>query len=134
MLFTTTKENILTKLNQVANIANGKNGNAILSHILIVVDNGDLILTGSDSEIELVSRIRLDQEWEQGSITVPSKKFLDIIKSFNNNSLIKFKLESDKATISSGKSKLKLSTLPSESYPEFKRNSIDKNFAISSNI
>ena len=89
----------------------------VLSNILLQVEDGILSLTGTDLEVEMLARVTLSNECENGEITVPAKKFLEICKSLDSNSLISLVLKENKLKLSTSKSRFTLSTLPASDFP-----------------
>ncbi len=89
----------------------------VLANVLIQVDNGHLSLTGTDLEVEMVSKIALEGEYEPGEVTVPAKKFLDIVKSLSHDEIITLQIVENKVRLSTSKSRFTLSTLPATEFP-----------------
>ncbi|GAB3025995.1 DNA polymerase III subunit beta [Bowmanella dokdonensis] len=117
MKFTISRENFLQPLQLVAGAVERRHTLPILSNVLIKVSEGTLWLTGTDLEVELISNVALEGEVEDGEITVPAKKLLDICKGFSDSSSLEFKLEGSKALLKAGRGKYSLSTLPASDYP-----------------
>jgi DNA polymerase-3 subunit beta len=101
----------------------------ILSNILIVVNENCLVLTGTDLEIQLIAKINLDSS-ETGEITIPARKFLDIIRLLPSEAEIKIELSNEKIKVSSGRSRFLLSTLAANNYPEFSESEFENQFLI----
>ncbi|GGD71876.1 DNA polymerase III subunit beta [Lacimicrobium alkaliphilum] len=117
MKFTISRENFLQPLQLVAGAVERRHTLPILSNVLIKVSEGTLWLTGTDLEVELISNVALSGDFEDGEVTVPAKKLLDICKGFTDNSEILFALDGSKAILKAGRGKYSLSTLPAEEYP-----------------
>lgn len=138
MQFTINRENFLKPLQLVVGtVSSGRAIQAITSNILIKVENNLLSLTGTDLEVELMSKIPLNIESASGSlegeITVPARKLLDICKGLPESCQISFSLKNEKVTIRSGKSRYLLSTLPSVEFPNIEALKILTEFNIPSN-
>jgi DNA polymerase-3 subunit beta len=118
MKFTITREDLLPALQQVVGVIERKQTLPILSNVLLKLDEHQLELTGTDLEVQLVTRIAVDAD-EPGSLTVPARKFLDICRLLPERNLVKIESRQDKFHISCGSSRFNLSTLPAENYPEF---------------
>ncbi|NNE36824.1 MAG: DNA polymerase III subunit beta [Gammaproteobacteria bacterium] len=88
----------------------------ILVNLLLSVTTEEICLTGSDMEVELISRIKSSNK-ETGDITLPARKLLDICRALPENAEIKVKINGDKAQVRSGKSRFTLTTLPPVEYP-----------------
>lgn len=110
------KEDLLTPLLTVAGAVDKKQSLAILSNFLLNVSQGSLSITATDLEIEISAKVACDAN-SNGSITVPAKKFIDIIRSLDENSSPKIVCDNGVLTIKHGRSSFKLTTLPAENYP-----------------
>ncbi|WP_102794796.1 DNA polymerase III subunit beta [Bowmanella denitrificans] len=117
MKFTISRENFLQPLQLVAGAVERRHTLPILSNVLIKVSEGTLWLTGTDLEVELISNMSLLGDSEDGEITVPAKKLLDIVKGFSDSTDVEFHLEGNKALLKSGRGRYSLSTLPASEYP-----------------
>lgn len=116
MKFSVVRETLLKPLQLVAGVVERKGTMAVLSNVLLEVKDNTLTLTGSDLEVELVGRLPLD-ECEEGRITVPARKMMDICKSLPDGAVIELSVDGQKAVIRSGRSRFSLSTLPAEEFP-----------------
>ncbi len=54
---------------------------------------------------------------ESGDITVPGRKFLDILRALPEKSLVAITVEGEKVVIKAGRSRFSLSTLPASEFP-----------------
>ncbi|QIA64625.1 DNA polymerase III subunit beta [Vibrio astriarenae] len=117
MKFTIAREHLLKPLQQVSGALGGRPTLPILGNLLIKVENNTLSMTATDLEVELVSKVALESDCEAGSITVPSRKFLDICRSLPDASQITFVLEGERVQVRSGRSRFSLATLPANDFP-----------------
>lgn len=117
MKFTIERNTLLKPLQQVSGALGGRPALPILGNILLQVENGYLSMTGTDLEVELVSKTVLEGEFEAGSVTVPSRKFLDICRGLPDAANITVILEGERIIIRSGRSKFSLATLPAVDFP-----------------
>lgn len=129
MKYIITREQILNPLQLTVGVTEKRQPMPILSNILMVVSKDSLVLTGTDLEIQLTSKINLDSA-EAGEITVPARKFLDIVRLLPNGAEIKVELLDEKVKVTSGRSLFSLSTLPADSYPEFLETELENQFLI----
>jgi len=129
MKFIINREDLLLPLQQIVSVIEKRQTMAILSNVLLDVRENNLVLTGTDTEIQLIATISLDPE-KTGMITVPARKFLDIIRLLPNKSEIKIEQKEDKIKVTSGRSRFSLSTLPAENYPEFAEAELENQFLI----
>ena len=93
----------------------------ILSNLLLDVKTHQLSMTGSDAEVELVSRLTLKEPAEAGEITVPARKLLDICRTLPGETAIEFSLEKEHLLIRAGRSRFILSTLSACDFPRFEK-------------
>ncbi len=130
MKFIISRDQILVPLQQIVGVIEKRQTMLILSNVLLQVDDNQLIMTGSDTEIQIVSKLNLESEAQAGIITVPARKFLDICRLLPSGAEIKFELHEDKVKLSSGRSRFSLSTLPADNYPEFNEADFDYQFLL----
>ena len=117
MKFTIARNQLLKPLQQVSGALGGRPTLPILGNLLLKVEDGTLSLTATDLEVELISRVTLEGEFEAGSTTVPSRKFLDICRGLPDDAIITFVLEADRVQLRSGRSRFSLATLPANDFP-----------------
>ncbi len=117
MKFSVTRETLLKPLQLVAGVVERRQTLPVLSNILIRLQGNKLSLTGTDLEVELVGRITLEAAGEDGEVTVPARKLVDICRSLPESASISFLKENQKIIIKSGKSRFTLSTLPATDFP-----------------
>lgn len=132
MKFTVTREALLKPLQWVSGVVERRQTQPILANLLIVLDDDVLSLTGTDSEIEIVSKLTMSfaPENESGSITVPARKLFDICRSLSPDQQILFVLEEQKLVINSGRSRFALSTLPAADFPTTATEVSDVTFSV----
>ncbi len=111
------KENLLAPLLTVAGAVDKKQALPILSHVLLKLTDDLLLITATDLEIEISAQVRCESQQTQGAITVPAKKFIDIIKSLDDNATPTIVCDNGVVTIKEGRSSFKLTTLPAEHFP-----------------
>ena len=129
MKFIINREEILPPLQQIVSVIEKRQTMPILANVLIAIDNGQLVLTGTDLEIQIIAKLTIDSN-ESAAITVPARKFLDICRLLPNGSEIKFEQQDDKVKISSNRSRFSLSSLPADNYPEFSEANLENQFFI----
>ena len=130
MRFTVSRELLIKPLQLVAGVVERRHTLPALANVLLVLEDGVLALTGSDSEVEIIGRISLDGKLEDGEITVPAKKFLDICKSLPEGATIDFSLDNQKVLVKSGRSRFTLSTLPATDFPTVQHSGDELNFVV----
>jgi len=129
MKYIINKDILLIPLQQIVSVIEKRQTMPILSNILMVVEDDQLILTGTDLEIQLISRIHIEHS-TPGAVTVPARKFLDLCRLLPNGAEIKIEQQDDKIKVLSNRSRFLLSCLPAENYPEFSESGFDNSFNV----
>src|SRR5690554_3788607 len=117
MHFTIQREALLKPLQLVAGVVERKQTMPVLSNVLLVIEGQNLSMTGTDTEVELVGRITLEEPAQAGEITVPARKLMDICKNLPADAMIDFKVDDQKVLIKAGRSRFTLTTLPASDFP-----------------
>lgn len=130
MKFSINRELLLKPLLLVSGAVERKSTLPILGNILFNVSGQSLTLTATDLELEMVAYAVIDNLANDGNITIPARKLLDICKSLPENSLITFDVQEDLVKMSSGRSKYSLSTLPATDFPNIEEWKGDVEFSI----
>ncbi|WP_104398625.1 DNA polymerase III subunit beta [Vibrio penaeicida] len=117
MKFTIERSHLIKPLQQVSGALGGRPTLPILGNLLLKVENNLLSLTATDLEVELVANVALEGDFEAGSTTVPSRKFLDICRGLPDDAIITVVMEADRVQVRSGRSRFSLSTLPASDFP-----------------
>lgn len=130
MKFIISRDQILIPLQQIVSVIEKRQTMPILSNVLLQLNNDQLVMTGTDTEIQIVAKINIDTIHNPGQITVPARKFLDICRLLPANAEIHFELQDDKVKINAARSRFSLSTLPAEHYPEFNESASEYQFVL----
>ena len=116
MKFTAEREAILSSLQSVIGVIERRQTMPILANVLLSAANGRLSITATDLEVELVA-LGTTEVQQPGDITVPGRKFVDIIRALPDKASVAFSSDGDRATVRSGKSRFTLATLPPADFP-----------------
>ncbi|MBM4232202.1 MAG: DNA polymerase III subunit beta, partial [Gammaproteobacteria bacterium] len=116
MKLTATREEILSPVQHVIGVVERRQTMPVLSNVLLSARNNRLSVTGTDLEVELVSSVALKVQ-SAGDITVPGRKFLDILRSLAGGVNVTLAVERDRLVIRAGRSRFTLSTLPGAEFP-----------------
>jgi DNA polymerase-3 subunit beta len=117
MKFTATREQILQPLQGVIGVVERKQTMPILANVLIAASSaGRLAMTGTDLEVELVASGDANVV-QAGEITVPGRKFLEIIRALPDKTTVTIAVDGDKVKVSGGRSRFVLSSLPAAEFP-----------------
>ena len=88
----------------------------VLSNLLVASTADRVTFTGTDLEVEMSASVEAIGA-QAGEVTVPARKLFDICRALPDGSKIQFKLRGDRATVSSGRSRFTLATLPATEFP-----------------
>ena len=121
MKFSLNRESLLKPLLLVSGAVERKSTLPILGNVLFDIQGQTLTLTATDLELEMVSTTAVEKQGEDGKITIPAKKLLDICKSLPEGSMLTFELVNETIKISTGRSKYSLSTLPASDFPNIEK-------------
>lgn len=113
----TSRESLLKPLQAVIGVVERRQTMPVLSNVLLVAKKGELAITATDLEVELVASTAVDSIEAPGEITVPGRKLLDICRALPEGATVKLLLKGDRLTIQSGRSKFVLATLPAAEFP-----------------
>lgn len=117
MKFSLTRDLLLKPLLLVSGAVERKSTLPILGNILLEVSGQTLTMTATDLELEMISSTQVNNRGEDGRITVPARKLLDICKSLPDTADIEFELVNDSIHIACGRSRYTLVTLPGTDFP-----------------
>ena len=117
MQFVVTREALLKPLQLVSGVVERRQTLPVLSNVLMNLENDELSLTGTDLEVELVGRVKVEPGGKPGGITVPARKLVDICKSLSDDAVLDFSLSDEKLLIKSGRSRFTLTTLAAAEFP-----------------
>jgi DNA polymerase III subunit beta len=106
----------LTPLQAVIGVVERRQTMPILANVLLAVRDGKLSITATDLEVELVAASEVTVQ-QAGDITVPGRKFLDILRALPSDVSVSLSAEGDKVVIKAGRSRFSLSTLPAGDFP-----------------
>ena len=110
------RESLLRPLQAVGSVVERRQTLPILSNILFSIDKGTLTLTGTDLEVEMVARLPVEST-DNGDITLPAKKFIDICRALPDNAKLDIQIDQDRVVIRSGRSRFTLATMPAAEFP-----------------
>ncbi len=116
MKFTAAREALLKPLQAVIGVVERRQTMPILSNVLLVAKDGELSVTATDLEVELVAQAEVDTE-SGGEITVSGRKLLDICRALPDGADIQVSVSGEKLGVRAGKSRFNLATLPAAEFP-----------------
>lgn len=116
MKLSAARDVLLKPLQAVIGVVERRQTMPILSNVLLVARDGQLSVTATDLEVELVAQASVNVE-TGGEITVSGRKLLDICKALPDGADVQIAVSGEKMGIRSGKSKFSLTTLPAAEFP-----------------
>src|SRR5688500_321732 len=116
MRFSLQREVFLKPLAQVVNVVERRQTLPVLANLLVQVKSGQLSLTGTDLEVEMVSRIGVDDA-QDGETTIPARKLFEIVRALPDGSKVTVSQAAEKITVQAGRSRFTLSSLPANDFP-----------------
>ena len=116
MKLSAARDVLLKPLQAVIGVVERRQTMPILSNVLLVARDGELSVTATDLEVELVARTEVDVE-TGGEITVSGRKLLDICKALPDGADVSISVSGEKLGVRSGRSKFSLATLPAAEFP-----------------
>ncbi len=118
MKFKVNKEILSNGLDIIQNIISAKATLPILSNLLIETHKDKLKLTATDLNIGISCVIPVDIQ-EQGAITIPAKRFINIVKELPDNKEVDVaSKKNNTVTIETKLCQFKIMGLPSEEFPK----------------
>lgn len=118
MKFSTTKDVLLKGIQNVQTAINVKSTLPILSNILIEAMENEVVLTTTNLDIGIVSKIPIKPS-VVGSITIPAKKFSDIIKELPDKDTISISVKKNNlVNIECERNIFKIMGLGKEEFPQ----------------
>lgn len=130
MQFTANKTALAKALQAVSRIVESRNTIPILSNILLSAAGKSLSLKATDLDLEASLTIEAEVH-VAGDITVGGKLFADIARKMAGDQ-ITFKATDVSATVTSGRSKFNLQTLPAADYPDLTAGAFTHTFEMAS--
>ena len=116
MRFSLQREVFLKPLGQVVNVVERRQTLPVLANLLVQVQGGQLSLTGTDLEVEMISRVAVDDA-QDGETTIPARKLFEIVRALPDGSKVTVSQTADKVTVQAGRSRFTLASLPANDFP-----------------
>jgi len=116
MRFSLQREVLLKPLAQVVNVVERRQTLPVLANLLARVREGQLSLTGTDLEVEMIARTAVEDA-QDGETTIPARKLFEIVRALPDGSRITVTQAGDKVTVQAGRSRFSLASLPANDFP-----------------
>jgi DNA polymerase-3 subunit beta len=118
MKLTIERAALLRALGHVQSVVERRNTIPILSNVLLRAEDGQLALSATDMDLEIVASVAA-QGARKGATTAPAHTLYDIVRKLREGAQIELDAAGDKSamTLRSGRSTFTLACLPPEDYP-----------------
>lgn len=116
MKLTAERTALLKPLQAVIGVVERRQTMPILSNVLLRAGDGQLSVTGTDLEVELVANGSADVA-DAGEITIPGRKLHDIVRALPDSATVELIHSGDRVTVKAGRSRFVLSSLPAADFP-----------------
>ncbi|HYM03901.1 MAG TPA: DNA polymerase III subunit beta [Stellaceae bacterium] len=118
MRLTIERAALLSALGHVQSVVERRNTIPILSNVLLRAENGQLALSATDMDLEIVASVAA-QGVKPGATTAPAHTLYDIVRKLREGAQVEIEVGGDKGsmTLRSGRSTFTLACLPPEDYP-----------------
>lgn len=126
MKFSIQSSELNAVLQSAGKIINPKHPLPIMEYFIFILENGNLEITASDQETTQITTLPVEKMMESGSIAVPSRLILDVIKEFADQLIT---ISSDdtthEITVSWDSGVLAIPGQPISGYPDVKTKNTD---------
>jgi len=112
------KDNLLSGIQTVQNIVSTKTTLPILSNMLLETHNNVIKMNTTDLDIGISCEVPVNI-LEEGSITIPAKKFSDIVRELPSGEVTILVKKNNQIDIEGNNCRFKLIGLPKEEFPKF---------------
>ena len=132
MKITIERAALLRSLGHVQSVVERRNTIPILSNVLLKAEKGELSLTATDMDLEIVESVPAEVA-RGGSATAPAHTLYDIARKLPDGSQVELDLSGETLTLRSGRSQFKLGALPVEDFPQMSGGDVSHRFELSAN-
>lgn len=129
MKITIERAALLRSLGHVQSVVERRNTIPVLSNVLLRAENGELSLTATDMDLEIVESVPADIA-RPGAATAPAHTLYDIARKLPDGSQVELDASGDVLTLRSGRSNFKLGTLPVEDFPQMTQGDLAHRFSL----
>jgi DNA polymerase-3 subunit beta len=131
MRVTLEKSAFLKALNHVQSVVERRNTIPILSNVMVQAKGGEVKLTATDLDIEIVESAAGDVA-QDGAATVPAHMLYDIVRKLPDGAQLELNQAGDRGRISiiAGRSRFALQALPPEDFPDLSSGEFGNTFSL----
>lgn len=122
---------LLKSLNHVQSVVERRNTIPILSNVLIKAEDGQLSLTATDLNIEVIEAIDADVA-QPGATTASAHTLYDIVRKLPDGAQVELSTGADQGRLqlTAGRSRFALQSLPQEDFPAMAAGSLPHRFGL----
>lgn len=118
MKFSADRELLLRPLQLATGVVERRQTLPILANLHVqATSDGQLTMTATDLEVELVVRLDSVDVEQEGEATIPARKLGDIWRSLPEEAVVSVDVREERAEIRSGRSRFSLAVLPPGDFP-----------------
>jgi DNA polymerase-3 subunit beta len=131
MRVTIERSAFLKALTHVQSVVERRNTIPILSNVLLQAGDGQLKLTATDLDLEIVESVPAEVA-RSGATTVPAHMLYDIVRKLPDGAQLEIEQAGDgqRVSIFAGRSRFSLQALPHEDFPDLAAGDFPNSFAI----
>jgi DNA polymerase III subunit beta len=120
---------LLRSLGHVQSVVERRNTIPVLSNVLLQAENGELSLTATDMDLEIIESVPVEI-LRPGAATAPAHTLYDIARKLPDGSQVELDVTDDTLTLRSGRSNFKLGTLPVDDFPQMPQGDLAHHFSL----
>jgi DNA polymerase-3 subunit beta len=113
-----TKEQLLGPLARVIGASDRKGAMQVLECVMLETGPDGLRMTATNTEIQMIAHDDI-AGLESVSVLLHARKLFDILRALPDKSSVDLSFAAERCTITSGRSRFSLGTLPAENFPAF---------------
>ena len=110
------RDEFLPVVNRVIGVVERRQTIPILGNLLLAAEGSCISVTGSDLEVEIQAS-GVGEVSVAGRITVPARKFADILRSLADGTQVSVKVTGDRCVVLADRARFSLTTLPAQDFP-----------------
>jgi DNA polymerase-3 subunit beta len=131
MKLTIERAALMSSLGHAQSVVERRNTIPILSNVLLAASGGQLKLTATDLDMDVVEGVSAEVE-QEGTTTAPAHTLYDIVRKLPDGSQVEISLAADQGRVSlrAGRSRFALSCLPREDFPVLAEGDLPHRFVL----
>jgi DNA polymerase-3 subunit beta len=131
MKFNIERAKLLPSLAHIQSVVERRNTIPILSNVLLRAADGQLSLSATDMDLEIVESVPAEVT-RAGATTAPAHTLYDIVRKLQDGSHVEFETNPDLGvlTVRGGRSNFRLGCLPTEDFPQMAGSSMPISFQL----